>query len=53
MAAMASGRSYQELLKENPVVMETLTPEELDACFTLDYYFKNVDHIYRRNGLID
>ncbi len=52
MQAMATGTPYQELLRQNPVVMEALTPEELDACFTLDYYFKNVDHIYERNGLI-
>lgn len=52
MTAMATGQPYQELLRQNPVIAETLTPEELDACFTLDYYFKNVDHIYRRNGLI-
>lgn len=52
MQAMATGSSYQELLRQSPVVMEALSPEELDACFTLDYYFKNVDHIYQRNGLL-
>lgn len=52
MQAMATGTPYQELLRQNETVMGALTPEELDACFTLDYYFKNVDHIYERNGLI-
>ena len=33
--------------------MGLLTPEELDGCFTLDYYFKNVDFIYKRVGIID
>ncbi len=28
-----------------------LTPEELDGCFTLDYYMKNVDYIYNRNNI--
>ena len=51
MTAMATGASYQDLLKQNEVVMSTLTEEELDACFTLDYYMKNVDYIYKRNGL--
>ena len=51
MAAMATGASYQDLLKQNEVVMGALTEEELDACFTLDYYMKNVDYIYKRNGL--
>lgn len=52
MRAMAEGKAYQDLLKEDSTVMENLTEEELDSCFTLDYYLKNVDHIYRRNGLL-
>lgn len=51
MAAMASGSNYQDLLRQNEVVMGALTPEELDACFTLEYYMKNVDHIYKRNNI--
>ena len=51
MRAMKEGKPYQQLLKEDPTVMASLTPEELDSCFTLDYYFKNIDHIYNRNNL--
>lgn len=51
MKAMATGASYQDLLKQDPVVTGALTEEELDNCFTLDYYFKNIDHIYKRNKL--
>ncbi len=51
MQAMATGSSYQDLLKQNPVVMENLSEEELDGCFTLDYYMKNVDFIYKRNKI--
>ncbi|MDE5797343.1 MAG: adenylosuccinate lyase [Muribaculaceae bacterium] len=51
MKAMSTGASYQDLLRQNEIVMSTLTPEELDACFTLDYYMKNVDHIYKRNKI--
>ncbi len=51
MRAMSEGASYQDLLRENPVVMEALTDEELDACFTLDYYMKNVDYIYKCNNI--
>lgn len=51
MRAMSEGASYQALLKEEPTVMATLTPEELDACFTLEYYMKNVDYIYKRNNI--
>ena len=51
MKAMATGSAYKDLLLQTPAVMEVLTPEELDACFTLDYYLKNVDYIYKRNGI--
>lgn len=51
MQAMATGSSYKDLLLQTPTVMEVLTPEELDGCFTLDYYLKNVDYIYKRNKI--
>lgn len=51
MKAMSTGASYQDLLRQNETVMSVLTSEELDACFTLDYYMKNVDHIYKRNKI--
>lgn len=51
MAAMANGVAYQDLLRQNETVMGTLSDEELDACFTLEYYMKNVDHIYKRNNI--
>ncbi|MDE7160047.1 MAG: adenylosuccinate lyase [Muribaculaceae bacterium] len=53
MAAMANGLAYQDLLKQNETVMGAMTEEELDACFTLEYYMKNVDHIYKRNNLCE
>lgn len=52
MKAMATGSNYKDLLLQTPAVMEMLTPEELEACFTLDYYLKNVDYIYKRNNII-
>ena len=51
MKAMSIGANYQDLLKEEPTVMATLTEEELDGCFTLEYYMKNVDYIYKRNKI--
>ena len=53
MKAWSEGIDYRQLLKESSEVMGLLTPEELDGCFTLDYYFKNVDFIYKRVGIID
>ena len=33
------------------MIRENLTAEELEGCFTLDYYMKNVDYIFERNGI--
>jgi adenylosuccinate lyase len=52
MNAYSEGLDYQVLLSENEKIMTLLSKKELDACFTLDYYFGNVDYIYLRNGLI-
>jgi len=51
MKAWTEGLDYQTLLKDNETVMSLLTQDELDSCFTLDYYFKNVDYIFDRVGI--
>ena len=51
MKAWSVGLDYQELLSQNEKVMSFLSKEELDSCFTLDYYFSQVDYIYKRNGI--
>ncbi len=51
MKAWTEGLDYQTLLKESPDVMRLLTVDELESCFTLDYYFKNVDYIFGRVGI--
>ena len=52
MKAWTEGLDYQTLLKESADVMGLLSVEELESCFTLDYYFKNVDYIFRRVGIL-
>ena len=51
MKAWTENLDYRTLLGENEAVTSLLTPEELDGCFTLDYYFKNVDYIFGRVGI--
>ena len=53
MKAWSEGLDYQTLLKENEKVMGLLSEEELSACFTLEYYFKNVDYIFKRVGITE
>ena len=51
MRAMSEKADYQELLAQSPEVMAALSREELDACFTLEYYLKNVEFIFDRVGI--
>lgn len=53
MKALEQKKSYQDLLKEDAKVSSLLTNDEIDSCFTLDYYMKNVDYIYKRVGLLE
>ena len=39
---------FKNLLLSNELVKKYLSNEEIEASFTLDYYFKEVDEIYRR-----
>ena len=51
MKAWTEGLDYLTLLKDSEKVCALLTKEELESCFTLEYYFKNVDYIFGRVGL--
>lgn len=53
MTALNEHKSYQDLLKSDPTVSSYLTNDEIDSCFTLDYYMKNVDYIYKRIGILE
>ncbi len=51
MEAWGKQLDYQTLLSEDKKITSLLSKNELDACFTLDYYLKNVDLILRRSGI--
>ena len=48
MEAWFNGKDYQELLMQNETIQKQFTPEELEQCFTLDYYLKQVPAIFER-----
>ncbi len=48
MEAYNNKKDYQNLLINNRDVLKKLSKEEIDNCFTLDYYFKNIEYIYER-----
>ena len=39
---------FKDLVLENEEVLKKLSKKEIEECFTLDYYFKNVDYIYKK-----
>ena len=51
MKAWSEHLDYATLLKNSEAVVSALSESEIDACFTLDYYFKNVDYIFGRVGI--
>jgi adenylosuccinate lyase len=51
MKAYAENIDYQILLSKNDKIIKYLSENELNACFTLDYYLKNVDYIFKRVGI--
>ena len=51
MEAWTQNKDYKTLLEASALVGEKISREELDGCFTLDYYFKNVDEIFSRVGI--
>ena len=44
---------YKTLMESDPKVRETLSSDEIDDCFDLNYHLRNVDTIYERVGLKD
>ena len=47
-----SHESFNALLKASPAIKAVLSDSEIDSCFTLDYYMKNVDLILGRVGIL-
>ncbi len=39
---------FMDLVKDDPRVTAHLSPDEIDECFTVDYYLRNVPKIFKR-----
>ena len=48
MEAYNEKKDYKSLLEVNPKIKEHLSKEGLNECFTLEYYFSNLDYIYNK-----
>jgi len=51
MKAIQEAVPFKESLLNNELVMSHLTQEELEECFSNEYYLKNTDFIYERLNL--
>jgi adenylosuccinate lyase len=48
MKAYQTQQGFHDLVKQDPEITERLSPETIDECFRLDYYFRHVDKIFSR-----
>lgn len=46
LKAYNNSLDFKELLCDDERIKKLLDSKEIDSCFTLDYYFKNIDYIY-------
>ena len=51
MKTLMEGGEFINHVKHNEQVAQYLTADEIDECFTLDYYMKNVDFLFRKCGI--
>lgn len=52
MKTLQDGGEMIDHLKQSSAITQYLTASEIDDCFTLDYYMKNVDYIFHRVGIL-
>ena len=48
MATLMEGSEFALNVKSNAQISQYLTTEEIDSCFTLDYYMSNVDYLFKQ-----
>jgi adenylosuccinate lyase len=51
MASYKNNNDFKKLLLINKKIMKVLTKKDIDSCFDLKYYFKNVNYIYKKVGI--
>jgi adenylosuccinate lyase len=52
MRVWAREGSLKELVLKNTSVMDKVLPEEIDQVFDINRYYKNIDAIYKKAGII-
>lgn len=44
-------KDYLALVSENETISSLMNKEEIEGCFTLDYYFKEINNVYKKIGI--
>ncbi len=48
LAALEEGKSFRESVMKDKIIGKYLKKSEIEECFELDYYLRNVDKIFKR-----
>jgi adenylosuccinate lyase len=51
MSSYKNNSDFKDLLLVDKKITNVLTTKDIDACFDLEYYFKNVNFIYKKVGI--
>ncbi len=53
MKTLMEGGEFIDHVKQSEQICQHLTTKEIDDCFTIDYYMKNVDYLFGKCGIKD
>lgn len=53
MEVWKSGKSFKELLLQQPEIMAVISPLEIEDCFDLQIHLRNVDKIFERVRIVE
>jgi adenylosuccinate lyase len=48
LKAWEQRRDFQDIVRTDPQIKKTLTAQEIEKCFSLDPYMKNIEYIFKR-----
>jgi adenylosuccinate lyase len=51
MIAWTQHKDFKTILKNEAQIIKILSDDEIESCFSLDFYLKHVDALYQRVGL--
>jgi adenylosuccinate lyase len=51
MDAYNNDKSFKQLLLNDKTISKKINKKDIESCFTLEYYFKNINYIYKKVGL--